>query len=61
MPETGGARKLRRKAQGRGKRGGVDRYEAMLWFRSRGDECLNCGASGSLLMMGIPLVIRIHK
>jgi SAM-dependent methyltransferase len=21
----------------------IDRYEALLWFKSRGDECLNCG------------------
>lgn len=41
----------------------IDRYEVMLWFRSRGDECLNCeGISGSLLMRGVPpLVIRVHK
>lgn len=42
---------------------GIDRYEVMLWFRSRGDECLNCeGFSGSPFMKGVPsLVIRVHK
>lgn len=40
----------------------IDRHETMLWFLSRGDECLNCaGAAGSLLMPGAPLLIRIHK
>ena len=44
----------------------IDRHEAMLWFRSRGDECLNCdGESGSVLMSGMPnsmpLIIRVHK
>ena len=44
----------------------IDRHEAMLWFRSRGDECLNCeGSSGSVLMSGMPnsmpLIIRVRK
>jgi SAM-dependent methyltransferase len=44
----------------------IDRHEAMLWFRSRGDECLNCkGTSGSVLMSAMPnsmpLIIRVHK
>lgn len=40
----------------------LDRYEAMIWFLSRGDECLNCdGDSGSVLMSPLPLVIRVHK
>jgi len=40
----------------------IDRNEMMLWFRSRGDECLNCeGIAGSPLMKGTALVIRIHK
>jgi hypothetical protein len=40
----------------------IDRHEVMLWFRSRGDRCLNCaGAAGSVIMRGEPLVIRIHK
>jgi SAM-dependent methyltransferase len=41
----------------------LDRHEVMLWFRSRGDECLNCeGVSGSILMRSDPwLIIRVHK
>lgn len=40
----------------------LDRYEAMLWFQSRGDECLNCeGSAGMPWMKSLPLVIRIHK
>jgi SAM-dependent methyltransferase len=44
----------------------IDRHEAMLWFRTRGDECLNCeGSSGSVLMSGMPnsmpLIIRVRK
>jgi len=41
----------------------IDRYEAMLWFQSRGDECLNCeGGAGSVRQGDIaPLVIRVHK
>lgn len=40
----------------------IDRYEFMLWFLSRGDECLNCSnTAGSVLMPGSPLVVRIHK
>ena len=35
----------------------IDSYEAMLWFLSRGDECLNC----SLFNFGGPLIIRVHK
>jgi SAM-dependent methyltransferase len=38
----------------------IDRYEAMLWFRSRGDECLNC-EDASLLLSSRPLIIRVHK
>ena len=41
---------------------GIDAYEAMLWFTSRGDECLNCSPVSSFLLMDAePLVIRIHK
>ena len=42
----------------------IDWYEAQLWFRSRGDECLNCR---SLLRSvigdpwGGPLIVRIPK
>lgn len=40
----------------------IDRHEMMLWFRSRGDECLNCeGLAGSVLQRMDPLVIRIRK
>ncbi len=40
----------------------LDKYEAVLWFRSRGDECLNCPASAwAIFMRGQPLIIRVHK
>jgi SAM-dependent methyltransferase len=42
----------------------LDRHETMLWFRSRGDECLNCeGAEGSIFMNPDEpwLIIRVHK
>lgn len=38
----------------------IDRYEAMLWFRSRGDECLNCD-DAPLSLSHMPLIIRVHK
>ena len=38
----------------------IDRQEAMLWFVTRGDDCLNCD-SESALAPGMPLVIRVHK
>jgi SAM-dependent methyltransferase len=38
----------------------IDSHEAMLWFRSRGDECLNCEGA-SVFMAPIPLIIRVHK
>ena len=38
----------------------IDSHEAMLWFRSRGDECLNCEGT-SLFMGSMPLIIRVHK
>ena len=38
----------------------LDRYEAMLWFVSRGDECLNCAGAPITSFRG-PLIIRIHK
>jgi len=38
----------------------IDIHEAMLWFRSRGDECLNCEGA-SILMASTPLIIRVHK
>jgi SAM-dependent methyltransferase len=41
----------------------LDRHEVMLWFRTRGDECLNCeGVAGSIFMYHEPwLIIRVHK
>jgi SAM-dependent methyltransferase len=40
----------------------IDSHEAMLWFTSRGDECLNCAdASVFLPRFSKPLIIRVHK
>jgi SAM-dependent methyltransferase len=42
----------------------LDRHEMMLWFKSRGDECLNCsGILGSVLLRSSDdsLIVRIHK
>jgi len=40
----------------------IDSHEAMLWFLSRGDECLNCDdASVFLPRFSKPLIIRVHK
>jgi SAM-dependent methyltransferase len=38
----------------------LDPYESMLWFTSRGDECLNCGKD---LLYEDPMVLifRVHK
>src|SRR5262245_61900093 len=38
----------------------IDVHEALLWFRSRGDECLNCDGA-SVFMASMPLIIRVHK
>lgn len=38
----------------------IDRHEAMLWFLTRGDECLNCDGE-SALRSSMPLIIRVHK
>lgn len=40
----------------------IDIHEAMLWFTSRGDECLNCD-SASIFMPAVSkaLIIRVHK
>jgi SAM-dependent methyltransferase len=38
----------------------IDSHEAMLWFLSRGDECLNC-EDVSLFVLSMPLIIRVHK
>ena len=37
----------------------IDSYEAMLWFTSRGDECLSCGPHP--VLENRELVIRVHK
>jgi SAM-dependent methyltransferase len=38
----------------------IDMFEAYLWFRSRGDECLNCPAGAGLITAAdLPLVIRV--
>ena len=40
----------------------IDMYEAYLWFRSRGDECLNCPSESQMFRTGgMPLVIRVKK
>ena len=40
----------------------IDTYEAILWFTSRGDECLNCGDQPILFpVVHSPLIIRINK
>lgn len=38
----------------------IDVQEAMLWFRSRGDERFNCD-SRLVLLPAILLIIRVHK
>ena len=38
---------------------GLDYYELLLWFQSRGDECLNC--SGNPIFDAQELVIRVKK
>jgi ubiquinone/menaquinone biosynthesis C-methylase UbiE len=38
----------------------IDMFEAYLWFRSRGDECLNCPADSELIRLAdMPLIIRV--
>jgi len=40
----------------------LDRYEAALWFRSRGDECLNCESGvDALSQTDGRLIVRVHK
>ncbi|HEY2922071.1 MAG TPA: class I SAM-dependent methyltransferase [Candidatus Binatia bacterium] len=40
----------------------IDSHEAMAWFLSRGDECMNCeDASVFLPLTSMPLIIRVHK
>lgn len=38
---------------------GLDYYEMLLWFLTRGGECLNC--SDTPLLEAQELVIRVHK
>ena len=38
----------------------IDMFEAYLWFKSRGDQCLNCPADSQLIRTeSMPLVIRV--
>ncbi len=40
----------------------LDRFETFLWFRSRGDTCLNCSSTAREIgRNGDPLVIKIQK
>ena len=40
----------------------IDSHEAILWFLSRGDECLNCDDASVFLPMGsVPFIVRVHK
>jgi SAM-dependent methyltransferase len=40
----------------------MDRFEAILWFKSRGDRCLNCGtAAEEFLRLDGPLIIQVRK
>ncbi len=38
---------------------GLDYYEMLLWFTSRGDECLNCAAEP--IWDAQELILRVHK
>ncbi len=38
----------------------IDSHEAMIWFLSRGDECLNCRPN-SIFDIETALIIRVHK
>ena len=40
----------------------LDRFEALMWFRSRGDECLSCGGpTREILDYNDPLIVRVNK
>ena len=40
----------------------LDRHEVALWFRSRGDECLNYPISArAVFLRNGPLIVRVHK
>jgi hypothetical protein len=38
----------------------IDVFEAYLWFKSRGDQCLNCPSQGTMFRTAdMPLIIRV--
>jgi hypothetical protein len=44
----------------------IDRYEALLWFASRGDTCLNCSNAGTFRAISQRvtdprLIVRVQK
>jgi ubiquinone/menaquinone biosynthesis C-methylase UbiE len=40
----------------------LDRHETLLWFESRGDQCLNCGtATDKFTYFYGPMIIRVRK
>jgi SAM-dependent methyltransferase len=40
----------------------IDSHEALLWFLSRGDACLNCTSPAIMMQtLSVPLIIQIHK
>jgi hypothetical protein len=39
----------------------IDSHEAMLWFLSRGDECLNCQNASMLSASGLSLFAFINR
>jgi SAM-dependent methyltransferase len=39
----------------------IDSFEALMWFLSRGDECLNCPGEFLLPLFESPLIIRVNK
>lgn len=40
----------------------LDRFEAYLWFTSRGDECVSCGSTlREMFARDRPLIIRVNK
>ena len=39
----------------------LDKFEMSLWFKSRGDSCLNCDADLRYDLPNTPLIIEVHK
>ena len=39
----------------------IDRFEAIQWFLSRGDECLNCDRQQDFWRQGGSAILRINK